>query len=139
MQFAVAAKLTLEVQRSLFLRMEKSIKKTGKTQFYSQLEQLDDYSLVPYLEYQWLKNNLDQAVKIKGFLKNREKTRYASLLKYKWQFYLAEHQQWSEFVSHYKHTNNTKLRKGVPASGHIYGMPIWTTPKARVFDSRKST
>ncbi len=110
MQFAVAAKLTLEAQRSLFLRMEKSIKKTGKTQFYSQLEQLDDYPLVPYVEYQWLKNNLDQAVKIKGFLKDREKTRYARLLKYKWQFYLAEHQQWSEFISHYKYTNNTKLQ-----------------------------
>ncbi|NOR70407.1 MAG: hypothetical protein GQ532_12065 [Methylomarinum sp.] len=110
MQFVEASKLTLEEQRNLFLVIEKSIKKTREPQFFNQLEQLSDYPLAPYLEYQWLKKNLNQTGKIKTFIKTNEKTRYADLLKYKWQFYLAKHKNWQEFIAQYSQSNNTKLQ-----------------------------
>ena len=110
MQFVEASKLTLEEQRNLFLVIEKSIKKTGELQFFNQLEQLSGYPLAPYLEYQWLKKNLNQTDRIKTFIKTNDKTRYADLLKYKWQFYLAKHKNWQEFIAQYNQSNNTKLQ-----------------------------
>lgn len=110
MQFVEASKLTLEEQRNLFFVIEKSIKKTGESQFFTQLKQLSDYPLAPYLEFQWLKRNLDKTNKIKAFIKDNEKTRYAGLLKYKWQFYLAKHKKWQAFITQYSQSSNTKLQ-----------------------------
>jgi soluble lytic murein transglycosylase len=106
---ALASKLTLDEQRKEFLLAEKLIKK-GKTKlFFKKSEVLTDYPLYPYLQYQWLKKNLNQTDRIKAFLSNYADTRYAGLLNYKWQIYLAKHKEWTEFINQYSHTNNTKI------------------------------
>jgi soluble lytic murein transglycosylase len=107
---ALASKLTLNEQRKEFLLAEKLVKK-GKTRlFFKKLEVLTDYPLYPYLQYQWLNKNLNQSKRIKKFLSYYADTRYAGLLKYKWQIYLAKHKEWTEFINQYSHTNNTKIQ-----------------------------
>ncbi len=110
MSVAVASKMSLEEQRDTFLLAEKLIQEGKNNQFLSKLNELKGYPLYPYLQYQWLKKNLDQGHKVKKFLKDYNDTRYGGLLKYKWQIYLAKHKQWSEFVRQYGKTNNTKLQ-----------------------------
>ena len=109
MHVALASKLTLNEQRKEFLIAEKLVKK-GKTRlFFKKSEVLADYPLYPYLQYQWLKKNLNQTDKIKAFLNHYADTRYAGLLNYKFQMYLAKHKRWSEFINQYSPTNNTKI------------------------------
>ena len=110
MHVALASELTLDEQRKEFLRAERLVKK-GKTRlFFKKSEGLKNYPLYPYLQYQWLKKNLNQTDRIKDFLNQYAETRYAGLLNYKWQIYLAKHKKWTEFINQYSHTNNTKIQ-----------------------------
>ena len=68
-----------------------------------------DYPLYPYLQYQWLKNNLLQTDKIPAFLSAYKNTRYADLLRFKWLNYLANNERWSDFLHYYKKSDNTVL------------------------------
>lgn len=108
--FAISSNFSFESQRKDFLFAEKLIKKGDDQQFLSTLANLKDYPLAPYLQYQWLKKNLNQTAKIKLFLEQYNKTRYAGLLKYKWQIHLAKQKQWSEFLRQYSESSNTKLQ-----------------------------
>ncbi len=107
---AVASTLTLDEQRKEFLAAEKLIKQGNTNLFFKKLEGLIDYPLYPYLQYHWLKRNLNQTTRIKAFLKQYAETRYAGLLNYKFQIYLAKHKRWSEFINQYSPTNNTKIQ-----------------------------
>ncbi|MFW5444497.1 MAG: lytic murein transglycosylase, partial [Methylococcaceae bacterium] len=107
---AVASTVSLIEQRQQFLLAEKLIQKGEDSLFLNKLETLKDYTLYPYLQYQWLKNNLDQEKKIKIFLRYYKDTRYAGLLKYKWQYYLAKNKKWKEFVKQYVHSSDKKLQ-----------------------------
>ena len=68
-----------------------------------------DYPLYPYLQYQWLKNNLSQTDKILAFLSIYKDTRYADLLRSKWLDYLANNDRWVEFLRYYQASDNTAL------------------------------
>ena len=107
---SVASTLTLDKQRKEFLAAEKLIKQGKTNLFFKKSEGLIDYPLYPYLQYHWLKRNLNQTTRIKAFLKQYAETRYAGLLNYKFQIYLAKHKRWSEFINQYSPTNNTKIQ-----------------------------
>ncbi|KAF3983437.1 MAG: lytic transglycosylase domain-containing protein [Methylococcales symbiont of Hymedesmia sp. n. MRB-2018] len=109
-QFTLASTLTLEQQRKEFLYIEKLIKKGKSTQFHKRVALIKNYPLYSKLQYQWLKKNLRQTDRIKNFLKEYSQTRYASLLNYRWQIYLAKHKRWKQFLLQYEDETDTTLQ-----------------------------
>jgi soluble lytic murein transglycosylase len=112
-QSVLASKLTLEQQRKEFLYIEKLIKKGQNKPFHQRIKKIKkikNYPLYSVLQYQWLKKNLNETDKIKAFLKDYSETRYASLLNYRWQIYLAKHKRWQQFLLQYKTTSDVKLQ-----------------------------
>ena len=95
--------------RQLFLRAENALKSRKDAEYFLLSDQLEDYPLHPYLQYQWLKKNLSAERQIKHFLQQHKSSRYAGKLKRKWLHYLAKHKQWSLFLQHYSTTRETKL------------------------------
>lgn len=110
LQLAVASPLSLEEQRKEFLVLQKAIAKGESPLSFSRKDVLFDYPLYPYLQYQWLEKNLGSSKNIKDFLRYYKDTRYAGLLRYKWQIYLASQKKWPEYIEQYQMTNNTKLQ-----------------------------
>ena len=107
---SVSSTLTLEEQREKFILAETLIKKGNEKAFVFESNQLKDYPLYPYLQYQWLRDHLNQTTKIKAFLKDHSNTRYARFLKKRWLFSLAKQKKWKTFIKHYKATNNAELQ-----------------------------
>jgi soluble lytic murein transglycosylase len=99
----------LDRQRSDFLMAEKLIAERNDQALLNLSAGLQDYPLYPYLQYQWLKNNLHQTDKILAFLSAYKETRYAGLLKPKWLAYLANHERWLDFIQNYEVTGNSVL------------------------------
>jgi len=66
---------TLEQQRQDFLLAERLVEQGNDNAFLILSSTLADYPLYPYLQYQWLKNNLQQADKILAFLSAYKDTR----------------------------------------------------------------
>jgi soluble lytic murein transglycosylase len=100
---------TLDQQRQDFLLAERLVEQGNESAFLALSSTLADYPLYPYLQYQWLKNNLSQTDKILAFLSNYKDTRYAGLLLYKWLGYLANNERWLEFILYYQASDNTAL------------------------------
>ena len=100
---------TLEQQRQAFLLAEKLAVQGNQSAFLSVSATLADYPLYPYLQYQWLKNNLSETDKILGFLLVYKDSRYADLLRADWLNYLANNERWPEFIKHYQASDNTAL------------------------------
>ncbi|MDD1614458.1 MAG: hypothetical protein LUP98_07360 [Methylococcaceae bacterium] len=100
---------TLDQQRQDFLRAERLIEQGNENALLTLSSTLADYPLYPYLQYQWLKNNLPQTDKILAFLSVYKDSRYADLLRYKWLEYLANNERWVEFLHYYQASDNTAL------------------------------
>ncbi len=100
---------TLDQQRQDFLLAEKLIEQGNESAFLTLNSTLADYPLYPYLQYQWLKNNLSQTDKILAFSSTYKDTRYADLLRSKWLDYLANNDRWVEFLRYYQASDNTAL------------------------------
>jgi soluble lytic murein transglycosylase len=100
---------TLEQQRHDFLLAEKLVGQGDENAFLSLSAALVDYPLYPYLQYQWLQNNLPQTDKVLAFLSVYKDTRYAELLRSKWLDYLANHDRWLEFIQYYRASDNIAL------------------------------
>jgi len=100
---------TLNQQRNSFLQTEKLLAQGNNTAFVRASAALIDYPLYPYLQYQWLKDNLQQSDQILSFLETYKETRYAGLLRSKWLDYLAKNERWNDFIRHYEATENTGL------------------------------
>ncbi|MGZ8190168.1 MAG: transglycosylase SLT domain-containing protein [Methylococcaceae bacterium] len=100
---------TLDQQRIDFLKAEKLLEQKNDETFLTLSSTLTDYPLYPYLQYQWLKNNLQQSDKIQLFLSTYKDTRYAQLLRSKWLGYLAQKERWDEFTQHYQPDDNAAL------------------------------
>ncbi|MGZ8161305.1 MAG: transglycosylase SLT domain-containing protein [Methylobacter sp.] len=99
----------LDRQRSDFLMAEKLIAERNDQALLNLSAGLQDYPLYPYLQYQWLKNNLHRTDKILAFLSAYKETRYAGLLKPKWLAYLANHERWLDFIQNYEAIGNSAL------------------------------
>ena len=100
---------TLEQQRHDFLLAERLVEQGDEHAFLDLSATLKDYPLYPYLQYQWLRNNLQQTNQILAFLSTYKDTRYANLLRTKWLDYLANHDRWLEFIQYYQASDNTAL------------------------------
>ncbi len=98
--FPVAA-MTITEQRAAFLQAENLLQKQDDVGFLAQLQLLKDYPLSPYLQAQWLKNNLSKEAEIEQFLTQYKDSRYADLLRRDWLSHLAKTQQWNRFVQNY--------------------------------------
>ena len=96
-------------QRELFVQAEEAVnKRDGKT-YYQLADQLKDYPLYPYLEYQWLRKHLGHDKNVKAFLEQNPSSRYASLLKRQWLYNLAKRGKWTTYMQYYSATSDTKL------------------------------
>jgi soluble lytic murein transglycosylase len=100
---------SLEQQRTDFLQAEKLLAQGSAGAFMRVADSLTDYPLYPYLQYQWLKDNLYQTGQILSYLNDYKDTRYAELLRAKWLDSLAKNQQWNDFVRYYEAAENTAL------------------------------
>ena len=80
--------------RQLFLQAENALKKNDDAAYFLLADQLKDYPLYPYLQYQWLKKNLEQEQQVKDFLTVHSSSRYAGMLKRKWLHHLGKNKQW---------------------------------------------
>lgn len=101
---------SLDQQRIDFLRAEKLLEQKNDDAFLTISSTLTDYPLYPYLQYQWLKNNLQQGSKIQLFLSTYKDSRYAQLLRSKWLDYLAKNERWYEFIQYYQPDDNAALQ-----------------------------
>ncbi len=88
---------------------EKLLEQGNELAFLTVSSTLVDYPLYPYLQYQWLKNNLSKTEQVLSFLSAYQKTRYADLLRSDWLEYLADNERWSEFIKNYQASDNTSL------------------------------
>lgn len=93
--------ITVAEQRAAFLQAENLLQKHDDAGFLAQLQQLKDYPLYPYLQAQWLKNNLTKEAEIEQFLTNYKDSRYADSLRRDWLATLAKTQQWNRFAQSY--------------------------------------
>lgn len=100
---------TLDQQRQNFLLAEKLLEQGNESAFLTLSSTLTDYPLYPYLQYQWLKNNLPQTDKVLDFLSVYKDSRYAGLLRSKWLDYLAENERWAEFIHYYQTSDDSAL------------------------------
>ena len=100
---------TQDSQRQDFVRAERLLEQGEELAFLNLSATLADYPLYPYLQYQWLKNNLAQTDKIPAFLSTYKDTRYADLLRAKWLAYLADSERWGEFIDYYQAGDNAAL------------------------------
>ncbi|CAA9889784.1 Soluble lytic murein transglycosylase [Candidatus Methylobacter favarea] len=99
----------LDRQRSDFLMAERLIAERNDQALLNLSAGLQDYPLYPYLEFQWLENNLHRTDKVLAFLSAYKETRYAGLLKPKWLAFLANHERWLEFIQNYEAIGNSAL------------------------------
>ncbi len=106
----MAAELSLAQKRTLFLKAETAVLKNQESIYQTSVQSLKDYPLLTYLQYQWLKNHLQETQAIQQFLKQQAETRYAVLLREKWLLHLAQKQQWRLFLDYYEASNDTKLQ-----------------------------
>lgn len=91
----------LDQQRNNFLQAEKLLAQGNTDAFMRISDTLTDYPLYPYLQYLWLKDNLQQTSQVLSFLTSYKDTRYGGLLRTKWLDYLAKNEQWDDFIRHY--------------------------------------
>ncbi len=95
--------------RQLFVQAESALKKKNKASYFLLADQLRDYPLYPYLQYQWLKKHLDQKEKVKQFLQQHHSSRYANILNRKWLHYLGKHKQWPLLLENQIPTKDARL------------------------------
>ena len=101
---------SLELQRIDFLQAEKLLAQGNQAQFMRISATLNDYPLYPYLQYLWLKDNLQQTLQVQSFLAAYRETRYAGLLRSKWLDYLAKNERWLELIQSFEATDNSALQ-----------------------------
>ena len=100
----------LPEMRRTFLQAEKYIDSGDDAAFFSLAQTLETYPLYPYLQYEWLKNHLDDATAIQRFLSSYNSSRYARLLRGKWLAQLGKTRQWPLFIQYYRSTDNQELQ-----------------------------
>ncbi len=99
-----------ELQRPAFVQAEQAIKQGRLAEAEKLMSDLGDYPLYPYLLYQKLVREPDNAQAVRGFLSRYGQTRQAVLLRQRWLERLAEQEDWGEFVQYYRETDNINLQ-----------------------------
>ncbi|NOT10445.1 MAG: transglycosylase SLT domain-containing protein [Methylococcaceae bacterium] len=122
---------TLDRQRSDFLVAEKLIAQNNERAYLIMSSTLTDYPLYSYLQYQWLKDHLENSDKVLGFLSTYKDTRYAGVLRTRWLHYLAKHERWQEFLQHYQASENVSLRCQFHWANYKTGHPLQALNEAK--------
>lgn len=98
----------LAEMRQLFLKAEEALKHHDDAAYFLLADKLVDYPLYPYLQYQWLKSNLDRKRQIVYFLEAYASSRYADKLRSQWLDHLAEKKQWATYLKYYDSSSRTR-------------------------------
>ena len=122
---------TLDQQRKAFVRAEQDLAQGQYAHFQSLTHSLIEYPLYPFLMYQWLVKNLEQTPLVVEFLQTYPSSRYAKLLTEKWLIYLAEHKQWTLFLTHYHATDNAVLQCYVAWAHYLVDDKLWALNEAK--------
>lgn len=107
---ASASEQSLASMRKAFLQAEQYISQNRDADYFALADSLKTYPLYPYLQYEWLKNHLDDDASILTYLREYAQSRYAGLLHQKWLLQLGKKQQWPAFISHYRNSDDTELQ-----------------------------
>lgn len=107
---AAASEQSQASMRNAFLQAEQYIVQGRDSDYFALADTLKTYPLYPYLQYQWLKNHLNDDAAIQPFLREYAQTRYASLLHRLWLQHLGQKQQWSTFISQYRKGKDVELQ-----------------------------
>lgn len=107
----------LNRQQSLFISVEKSLKK-GNYQLYQKYRsELNDYPLAPYLEYLSLSGNLKNLSQrdIDRFSNKHPDLPQADQLQHQWLRYLANQKSWRSYLQAYQQDDGGRLQclKGI--------------------------
>ncbi|RUO43676.1 hypothetical protein CWE15_00290 [Aliidiomarina taiwanensis] len=108
----VAASLSLAEQRELFVQTEEHISARRFTEARENMAQLRGYALYPYLEAEFLQQNLSLANEplISEFLNDYSGTPVADSLRTDWLRFLAQKNQAERFLLYYQGSRNGKLQ-----------------------------
>ncbi len=107
--FSVSA-MSLTEQRDAFFNAEKLLKKGDETGLLVKMNMLKEYALYPYLQYQYLKTNLDKEKEIQVFLTTYKDSRYANLLRRYWLVSMAKKERWTDFIKYYQPSKKLSLQ-----------------------------
>lgn len=101
---------TTELQRSTFLAAENALNQGQLTRYRELKLQLQDYPLLPYLDYQYLKKRLNRlpADQVEAFLRQYSDTPLHDRLLNAWLTTLSRRGQWQQFINTYEPSNNIK-------------------------------
>jgi soluble lytic murein transglycosylase len=99
----------LAALRQLFLKAETALSKGNDASYFKLADQLTEYPMYPYLQYQWLRKHLGRERQVKEFLEQHASSRYAGILKRKWLYHLAKKKQWQTFLQFYSETSDRSL------------------------------
>ncbi|PHS69943.1 MAG: transglycosylase [Methylophaga sp.] len=133
---------TLTKQRILFQQAQKALKTHQLTRFKVLLEQLADYPLQPYLQYQFLQHRLNHLPDepIANFLSEYPDTFFATRLRSRWLDKLARKKKWQLFLDHYQAPQSiTKqclrlqalLNTGQKEQAMAETVPLWLVPRSQ--------
>ena len=101
---------SVEQQREGFLQAEQAIKHGQSAEALALMETLKDYPLYPYLLFQKLMLELDNAPPIEDYLNRYGQYREAILLRQRWLENLAKQGSWAAYAKHYRETDNINLQ-----------------------------
>lgn len=95
--------LELELQRELYLKVERDLKRGQRASFVRAQNQLSSYPLYPYLIYQDLSKRMTRVKSetIIGMLEQYADTPIADKLRHRWLLHLAHRGSWELFAQHY--------------------------------------
>ena len=94
----------LEAQRATYQKALKALKRGKRTEFRRHLNKLQDYPLLPYLEYAELAIQLRSLPrkKVDAFLKDHAGTRVADKLRLRWLKELKRRRRGADFIQYYR-------------------------------------
>ena len=115
---------TLTNTQKLFLSAEQAIKQGQVHRYQALRNQLENYPLIPYLEYEALRRRLSHTTSedIEAFLSRYSDTPLSDRLYYAWINSLARQGRWQKLIDAYHPGSSTNLeclyRRGLYKTGH---------------------
>ncbi len=97
--------------RQAYLEAKRALSSNELATFQSELKRLDNESLKPFLEYEYLRTRLDTTDSriIERFLASNADAVVSRLLRRKWLRHLADEKQWKTFLQVYDDVGDTEL------------------------------
>jgi len=101
---AITADTPVTLLRDRFVAAEKALKQHRLSRYRELKVELEDYPLLPYLEYEELLQRLDRATpeEVEAFLERQADTPLADRLRSHWLDHLARHGRWKTYLRFYR-------------------------------------